>query len=144
MFSSIFLSFCLLTVPDEDQTQLDFFETRIRPVLVRECYACHSQTAGKAEGSLLLDTRDSTRRGGDRGPAVVPNEPDRSWLLIALRHSDSDLRMPPRKSRLSADVIQDFETWIKAGAVDPRTSEVSASTQGSSLAGSQHWRISRP
>ncbi len=51
-----------------------FFESKIRPVLVKHCYECHSAEAGKSKGGLLLDTREGIRAGGDRGPAVVPGE----------------------------------------------------------------------
>jgi hypothetical protein len=33
--------------------ELTFFETKIRPVLVRECYGCHSSKAGNVRGGLL-------------------------------------------------------------------------------------------
>jgi hypothetical protein len=47
----------------------DFFEARIRPVLVEHCYKCHSSAAGKTEGGLALDTRGAMRAGGSSGPA---------------------------------------------------------------------------
>ncbi len=50
----------------------DFFEQRIRPVLVEHCYECHAAESKKVQGGLLLDTRDGIRKGGDSGPSVVP------------------------------------------------------------------------
>src|SRR6516164_8464984 len=76
--------------------QLSFFEKRIRPVLVKECYACHAVTAKKIRGGLTLDTRDGIRKGGDNGPAVVPGEPDKSRLLKAIKQVRDDLKMPPK------------------------------------------------
>jgi hypothetical protein len=105
-----------------DPASTDFFETKIRPVLVTQCYACHSIEAeqqGKLKGGLLLDTRDGLRTGGDSGPAIVPGEPDAGVLLKALRYDD-DVQMPP-KGKLPEAIIKDFEVWIKAGANDPRT-----------------------
>jgi hypothetical protein len=99
-----------------------FFESKIRPVLVKNCYECHSVEAGKSKGSLLLDTREGIRAGGERGPAVVPGETAKSLLLTAIAHTDPDLEMPPKKAQLSKSVIADFEAWIKAGAPDPRES----------------------
>src|ERR1700756_2033440 len=82
--------------PAPDAEQLAFFEKNIRPVLVKECYSCHSTGAEKVRGSLKLDTRDAIRKGGDHGPAVVPGDPDKSWLLKAIKH-DEDLKpMPPK------------------------------------------------
>jgi hypothetical protein len=108
-------------VADEtNRSQVEFFEARIRPVLVRECYGCHSQQAaaeGKLRGGLLLDSRQATRKGGDSGPAVVPGRADDSVLLSAMRHQDFE--MPP-KGKLSDAVISDFQKWIADGAVDPR------------------------
>ena len=105
-----------------DPAALDFFERRIRPVLVEHCYKCHSADAGdKLKGNLLLDTRDGTLKGGDSGkPSIVPNDPARSLLLEAIRYTNEDLQMPPKK-RLTDQQIADFETWINQGAPDPRT-----------------------
>ncbi|MCB1202689.1 MAG: PSD1 domain-containing protein [Verrucomicrobiae bacterium] len=98
------------------------FETKIRPVLVESCYECHSVESGKAKGGLRLDDREAILRGGDSGPALLPGKPEESLLLAAIRHSDPDLEMPPRKERLPEKTLRDFEQWIVNGAVDPRES----------------------
>jgi Protein of unknown function (DUF1553)/Protein of unknown function (DUF1549)/Planctomycete cytochrome C len=102
---------------EPDREQMDFFEKKIRPVLVEHCYKCHSAAAKKPKGGLLLDTRDAARKGGDTGPAVVPGEPDKSLLLKGLKYDE--LEMPPA-GKLPDAVIADFEAWIKHGAADPR------------------------
>lgn len=107
-----------------------FFETRIRPVLVEHCYECHSAESGKAKGGLVVDTRGGLLTGGEGGAAVVPGDPTKSRLLTAVKHLEPDLEMPPKKPRLPASVIADFEAWIKAGAPDPRLAQ--ASKQGPS------------
>jgi hypothetical protein len=99
--------------------QVAFFEKNIRPVLVKECYSCHSAGAEKLKANLLLDTRAGLRQGGDNGPAVAPGDPKRSLLVKALRHPEADKRMPPKKS-LPDSVIADFERWVTMGAPDPR------------------------
>lgn len=99
---------------------LDHFERKIRPILVEQCYECHSAAAAKQDklkGSLQLDTREGIRRGGDSGPSVVPGKPKQSPLLSALRFED--VEMPP-KGQLSEETIRDFEIWIASGAIDPR------------------------
>ncbi|HEV3022922.1 MAG TPA: c-type cytochrome domain-containing protein, partial [Pirellulales bacterium] len=70
----------------EDPAGLEFFEKRIRPVLVRNCYECHSTASVKLKGGLLLDSREGSRRGGDSGPAVVPGNVEESLLIAAVRH----------------------------------------------------------
>jgi hypothetical protein len=66
---------------EPDRAQVEFFETKIRPVLVEHCYKCHSAQAAKLKGGLRLDTRDGLRKGGDSGPAIVPGDPAGSLLL---------------------------------------------------------------
>ena len=48
--------------------QAKFFETKIRPVLMTKCAKCHSSTAEKLKGGLLVDSREGLRKGGDTGP----------------------------------------------------------------------------
>lgn len=99
--------------------QVEFFESRIRPVLAQECYECHSE-AGKQKGGLLLDSRPGWQAGGDSGPAVVPGQPAASLLLQSMRHEHADLKMPKNGAQLDPSVLADFEAWIAAGAADPR------------------------
>src|SRR5207244_5412635 len=102
---------------------LEFFEKNIRPVFVDRCYKCHSHDAEKIKGGLLLDTREGLLKGGDTGPAIVPGDPDKSLLIKAVRYTDEDLQMPPRKGggkKLAAKEIADLELWVKMGAPDPR------------------------
>ena len=100
----------------------DFFEQKIRPLLVERCQACHSSVTGKTSGGLALDTRQGWVTGGDNGPAIVPGQPEESLLLKAIRYTDPDLQMPPagKGERLTADEVAAVTEWIKAGAIDPR------------------------
>ena len=107
-----------------DAKAVEFFEAKIRPVLVEHCYKCHSEEARKnrkLKGDLLLDSKAGLLTGGVTGPALVAGKPGESLLLKALRH-EGDLRMP-RDGKLAAAVIADFETWIKLGAPDPRVGD---------------------
>jgi hypothetical protein len=99
--------------------QVEFFENKIRPVLSQHCYKCHSVNSEKVKGGLLLDSREATLRGGDNGAAVVPGHPDKSLVIQAVRYTDADLQMPPKK-KLSDEQIADLEKWVKMGAPDPR------------------------
>ena len=102
--------------------QVEFFERNIRPVLVNECYKCHSTKSDKVKGGLLLDSRAATRKGGDSGPAVVPRNLKESLLIEAVRWHNDDLQMPPKK-KLSAQVVADLERWVMMGAPDPRSEQ---------------------
>jgi len=103
-----------------DAAGIEFFEQKVRPILVEKCYSCHSATAEKLKGNLYLDTREGSLKGGDLGPSVVPGDPERSLLVKAVRWTDDDLKMPPKK-RLPAEQVADLEAWVKRGAPDPRT-----------------------
>ena len=100
----------------------DFFESLIRPVLTRSCFACH--TASKL-GGLRLDSRTDLLKGGASGPAIVPGDPDRSLLIQAVRRTHEKLKMPPQ-GRLAEKEIANLVEWVRAGAVWPETPRVSA------------------
>lgn len=95
-----------------------FFESRIRPLLIKHCLECHG--ANKQESGLRLDSKEGWSAGGDRGASIVPGKPKDSLLLTAISHVDPDLKMPP-KQKLSANEIADLTSWIQRGAFDPRT-----------------------
>src|SRR5437870_12897008 len=102
----------------------DFFEKKIRPVLVERCYKCHSASAEKVKGGLLLDSSEGMLKGGESGkPAVVAGDVEKSRLIEAIRYTNDDLQMPPKKAggKLSDEQIADFIAWINLGAPAPRT-----------------------
>ena len=102
-----------------NDSQREFFESRIRPILAQECYECHSE-ATKARGGLLLDSRPGWEKGGDSGPALVPGKPDDSLLIRSIAHEIDDLQMPKTGAQLEPQILEDFRTWITMGAPDPR------------------------
>ena len=91
-----------------DDAGFEFFEKKIRPLLVTHCYECHSTDARKIGGGLLLDSREDVRKGGDSGPAIEPGELDASLLITAVRYTDDSVKMPP-KGKLPAAAIADLE-----------------------------------
>jgi len=102
----------------------DFFETKIRPILANNCYSCHTNSQ---LGGLRLDSADAMVKGGSRGPAVVPGDPDKSLIITAVRQTDADLKMP-MGGKLKDSEVADLAAWIRAGAVWPKTAAVAAST----------------
>jgi cytochrome c553 len=101
--------------PDHTQDPVKFFDEKVRPVLVENCYRCHTS---EAKGGLRMDSHDALLQGGDSGPAVVPGDPNRSLLIAAILQK-GDLIMPP-KHKLSDSEIATLTQWVKAGAIyDP-------------------------
>ncbi|HZN57430.1 MAG TPA: PSD1 and planctomycete cytochrome C domain-containing protein [Planctomycetota bacterium] len=118
----------LLTAPAQiDSSSVDFFESKIRPVLETSCFRCHSARSEKLRGGLRLDSREGWQRGGERGPVIVPGRPEESLLLRAIRRVDPKLEMPPDRP-LSPQVVADFAAWIAGGAPDPRAAGTAATT----------------
>lgn len=122
-----------------------FFEKKIRPVLVGECFACHAADKGqKVKGGLALDSRAGLRQGGDSGPAVVPGDPAKSLLIKAIGHDDPELAMPPKK-KLAAAVVRDFQEWVRKGAPDPRpATRVVRAGEIDWEQGRRHWAFQAP
>lgn len=105
-------------IPTEHIT---FFEQKIRPLLVAECYDCHSAQAKKLKGNLLLDSQAGFKKGGDSGkPLLDTSAPEASFFLKVIRHEIEDMEMPPKK-KLTPEQIADLTRWVKLGAPDPRT-----------------------
>jgi hypothetical protein len=101
---------------------LDFFEKKIRPVLIDRCYACHSAQAKSVMGGLRLDSQQGMLRGGDSNkPAVTAGDLEKSRLAVAIQRR-TNLKMPP-DGPLTDQQVLDFEEWIKMGAPDPRPAE---------------------
>lgn len=100
-----------------EAADLDFFETKVRPLLVAQCYECHGDK--KQKGGLRLDSRPGWHAGGDSGAVIVPGDPAASLLIEAVGYKNEDLQMPPKQPLPAADVAVLAE-WIRRGATDPR------------------------
>ncbi|MDE0123706.1 MAG: DUF1553 domain-containing protein [Bryobacterales bacterium] len=120
--------------------QLEFFEKEIRPLLVQNCYACHSSRAATVFGELRLDSQEALLAGGRSGPAVVPGDPDGSRLIQAVRHDSEQLSMPPA-GRLDDRKIESLTEWVRNGAYWPEASEtaVRAAAGEQAAARHEHW-----
>ena len=93
----------------------EFFEARIRPILVEKCYECHNSSKN-AEAGLALDHRAALLTGGDGGAIIVPGKPSESRLMAILRHEVKGVKMPQGGVKLGVAEIADFGTWISMGA----------------------------
>jgi mono/diheme cytochrome c family protein len=141
------LAFLLAAAPaaaaEADRAGTEFFEKRIRPILVEHCYECHSAGAKTLRGGLRLDSRDLIRQGGDTGAAIVPGNVDESLLIGALRYESYE--MPPQ-GKLPDEVIADFVKWVEMGAPDPREAPAQPlAGQGMDIeSGRQFWSFRPP
>jgi hypothetical protein len=99
--------------------KIDFFESKIRPILVEKCYECHSAKSSDLGGNLRLDAPGLMRRGGTMGPALAVGTADQSLLIRAVEYNDTGLQMPP-DGKLTQEQIDDLKKWIGDGAIDPR------------------------
>ncbi len=105
----------------------EFFENKVRPLLANSCFGCHSNSA---LGGLRLDSLDAMKKGGKRGTAIVPGDPEKSLLISAVKQTDAALKMP-MGGKLKDSEIGDLEAWVKAGAVWPKSAQpVAANVSG--------------
>ncbi|MFP6897417.1 MAG: PSD1 and planctomycete cytochrome C domain-containing protein [Roseibacillus sp.] len=110
------------------------YEKEIRPIFEKHCYECHGPE--KQKSKLRLDQRAVSLRGGDSGfPAIVPGNPEKSFLVEAIRGTDPDLKMPAKGDPLSAKQIATIERWIREGAKWPGQMEDAVAK----LVGASHW-----
>jgi hypothetical protein len=120
-----------------DDSPETFFELKVRPVLATNCLPCHG--GKKAESGLKVDSREALLRGGDRGPAIVPGQPEKSLLIQAVRRLDDDLKMPPDR-RLPDESTKALAEWVAQGAAWPKqSSKKSAAVEGAM----RHWAFER-
>jgi hypothetical protein len=131
MFIQRMLPVLLALVPGfaQNPASPDFFENKVRPILVNNCYSCHTNTA---MGGLRLDSSEAMLKGGSRrGPAVVAGDPDKSALILAIRHADPDpkFRMPLGNKLKDAE-IEALTAWVKAGAVWPKSIPIVSKVNG--------------
>ncbi len=129
LLTTLASAFVLLSPPipsdaANDTEDTEFFEKRIRPILVEKCYACHGVRLKNPMGGLRLDSNDAIMKGGDSGPAVLPGNPEKSLLIKAISYNDLQLKMPP-SGKLSEEEIDAFVTWVKLGEPEARSADPS-------------------
>jgi cytochrome c553 len=111
----------------------EFFEAKVRPVLVEHCQECHGRK--KSMAGLRLDTAKGFAKGSDSGAVVVPGDPDKSLLIKAVRWADKDMRMPP-KTKMPQPAIEVLTEWVRLGAPWPETKAPADTT---AEAWKTHW-----
>ena len=116
----------------DESEKLEFFENKVRPVLVEHCYECHSQEA-EAKGTLMaglsMDSLEGLTKGGDSGPALTPGDPAKSLIVEAVNYRNDDMAMPP-KGKLDEAQIQILTEWVQMGAPWPGSDTAMAVPHG--------------
>lgn len=113
---------CVAEEPSPSDEDVQYFERKIRPILVNRCYACHSIDAKVLHGGFRLDTASLIHKGGDSGRAIVSGHPEESLLIDTIQY-DSDIQMPP-KGKLPDAEIKELTHWVKRGAHFPESLDV--------------------
>jgi hypothetical protein len=130
---------CTLSAVADDAEELAFFTEYVEPLLVANCYDCHSHDAGEASGGLVLDSKAGWSVGGDSGPAIVPQQLDKSLLWRVINYREPGLEMPP-DGKLAESELLLLKKWIESGAADPRVDGKAAERTAIDLeAGKQWW-----
>ncbi|MSU63246.1 MAG: DUF1553 domain-containing protein [Pedosphaera sp.] len=114
-----------LSAAEPNAAGVEFFERKVRPLFAENCFSCHGEE--KQKSHLRLDSTAAIRAGGEGGSIIVPEQPEKSRLVIAVSYQDEDLKMPPKK-RLSVRQVADLTEWVKLGAPMPVDEAVVAST----------------
>jgi hypothetical protein len=121
---------------------MEFFETRVRPVLAKNCYGCHSSEIKSPMGGLFLDSRNGVVTGGKSGPAIVPGDPNASLLIRAVRYQGP--KMPP-SGQMSDAIVDDLVKWVAMGAPDPREAKAAAAPSNIDIEkGRKYWAFQAP
>src|SRR5207248_2096334 len=141
-FRCFLLALAPLLSAAEPNAPKEFFETRVRPVLAKNCFSCHTSSR---MGGLEMKSREALVTGGKSGPAVVPGDPDSSLLIQAVRQTHAKLKMPPQ-GRLSDAEINDLAAWVKSGAAwgDPAPATPSKTEYAIRPEQREFWSFKQP
>jgi Protein of unknown function (DUF1549)/Protein of unknown function (DUF1553)/Planctomycete cytochrome C len=145
MAAFLVMTCCATASAAESPADREFFERKVRPLLVERCHSCHSTAAKKQKGGLRLDSAAAVLKGGQSGPAVIVGEPEKSRLIEAVRYGNKELLMPPR-GKLSEKDVAILEEWIRRGVPFPESGAASGERQltGVSIAEGRKWWAFQP
>jgi hypothetical protein len=121
--------------PTPTKDGIEFFETRIRPLLTDRCLSCHGPE--KKKGGVRLDSRAAMLKGNAGGPVISPGEPEKSPIIRAVRH-DAKIKMPP-DGKLPAEAVDALTAWVKMGAPWPAGDKPKADASDVAEMRRSHW-----
>ena len=115
MLSALAVGIPTLRAGDDDQAE------KAVTLLDSRCFKCHSHSAGKNKGGLVMDSLAGLTTGGDTGAALIPGDATGSLFLKHILSTDPDEMMPPKGDRLTKDEVALLQEWVKAGAIWPKS-----------------------
>lgn len=139
-----FVSVCSVCGADKPASSgdLEHFERKIRPLLLKHCVECHSSESEPVHGGLKLDSYTALIDGGDSGPAIDRSNPNASLILEVVRY-DHDIQMPP-KGKLSEREIAELTKWVINGAPMPATNDAPTQDDGIDFVAAREFWSFRP
>ncbi len=108
---------------------LEFYETKVRPVLVAKCYACHHSKLASPMAGLRFDDASSL------ASMVTPKNADSSRLIQAVRYQTKG--MPPT-GRMPQEEVDALVRWVEMGAPVPEAA-APRSAAAKAIAAKEHW-----
>lgn len=120
--AALLLWFHAAAAMSQDTTEQEaFFESKVRPIFIEHCVACHG--SDEQSGGLRLDAHLAVTKGGSSGQVIIPGDPDKSPLIRAIRYTEANYQMPP-DGKIPDEQIEILVAWVKSGAYWPKTDDV--------------------
>jgi hypothetical protein len=108
----LFAIFVPISAAGQSVRDQRFFDTKVAPILVKRCLACHNQELNNA--GISFEDRETLLKRTPHGTPIVPANPEQSLLVQALQH-EGEIQMPPGK-KLPAGEIRILTDWVRRGA----------------------------
>jgi len=96
-----------------------FYESKVRPLLLDKCIACHGADVKKMKGDLRLDTKAGLTKGGSSGPVFVKGDPAKSIIIHAVGRRHPEVEPMPPDGELTKDEVATLAEWIRSGPFIP-------------------------
>lgn len=102
---------------EEDQVNTISFYNDIRPIFQANCQGCHQPS--KARGKYIMTDFEKLIQGGESGEsAIIPGDPQNSYLVEVITPIDGEAEMPQKADPLHETEIALINKWVLQGAKD--------------------------
>ena len=125
--ATLFGLLAISTLNAADEPPVNFVK-QIKPILAGRCVECHNSET--LLGELNLQNGALAMRKRKLGPAIVPGDPEKSMLYLALTLPPKDKKaMPATGHRIPKDEVSLIRQWIKEGAKWPEGKDGAVAVQ---------------